>query len=48
MSTTSPEVRFYSTTGEHGCFSNFNAAPFKLRGHTCRTSEHYFQAQKIV
>ena len=42
------EIRFYSTRDEYGCFSNFAAAPIKLRGKTWRTTEHYFQAQKFA
>jgi hypothetical protein len=42
------EVRFYSTRDEYGCFSNFAAAPLTLRGKTWRTTEHYFQAQKVA
>jgi ribA/ribD-fused uncharacterized protein len=43
-----PEIRFYSTRDEYGCFSNFAAAPFTLHGRRWRTSEHYFQAQKFA
>jgi N-glycosidase YbiA len=41
-------IEFYSTTGEYGCFSNFSRHPFKLKGRTWRTSEHYFQSQKFA
>ena len=41
-------IRFYSTTGAHGCFSNFSRHPFELGGKRWPTSEHYFQAQKFA
>lgn len=41
-------INFYSTTGEHGCFSNFSRHPVKLKGKEWKTSEHYFQAQKFA
>ena len=41
-------IEFYSTRDEYGCFSNFWAAPIRLRGKTWPTSEHYFQAQKFA
>ena len=41
-------IQFYSTRHEYGCFSNFAAASFVLKGHRWRTSEHYFQAQKFA
>ncbi len=41
-------IRFYSTTGEFGCFSNFSRHPIFLKGKRWRTSEHYFQAQKFA
>lgn len=41
-------IYFYSTRGEHGCFSNFSAHGFELDGMYWPTSEHYFQAQKFV
>jgi ribA/ribD-fused uncharacterized protein len=39
-------INFYSTQGEHGCFSNFYRARIFLDGKHWPTSEHYFQAQK--
>jgi ribA/ribD-fused uncharacterized protein len=42
------EVRFYSTRDQYGCFSNFAAAPIRLKGKLWPTSEHYFQAQKFA
>jgi N-glycosidase YbiA len=41
-------IRFYSTTGEYGCFSNFSRHPIKMKGKVWKTSEHYFQAQKFA
>lgn len=41
-------INFYTTTGEHGCFSNFSRHPVKLKGKVWSTSEHYFQAQKFA
>ena len=43
-----PVINFYSTTGEHGCFSNFSKHPVFLKGKRWPTSEHYFQAQKFA
>lgn len=41
-------IRFYSTRGEFGAFSNFSLHPFTLDGERWPTSEHYFQAQKFA
>jgi hypothetical protein len=41
-------INFYSTTGEHGCFSNFSRHAIFLKGKKWPTSEHYFQAQKFA
>lgn len=41
-------IRFYSTAGEYGCFSNFSKHPVFLKGKRWPTSEHYFQAQKFA
>jgi ribA/ribD-fused uncharacterized protein len=48
MSTQTHQIHFYSTRGEHGCFSNFYRAPIHLDGKVWPTSEHYFQAQKFA
>lgn len=40
-------IKFYSTKGEYGCFSNFAAYPIELKGKVWPTTEHYFQAQKF-
>jgi len=41
-------INFYSTTGEHGCFSNFSRHTIVLKGKKWPTTEHYFQAQKFA
>ena len=41
-------IRFYSTTGTYGCFSNFSRHAVFLKGKRWPTSEHYFQAQKFA
>jgi ribA/ribD-fused uncharacterized protein len=41
-------IRFYSTSDEYGCFSNFAPFRIRLKGKTWPTSEHYFQAQKFA
>jgi ribA/ribD-fused uncharacterized protein len=41
-------INFYSTKDAYGCFSNFVAYPFELKGKVWKTSEHYFQAQKFA
>jgi len=41
-------IRFYSATGEYGCFSNFSDHPVVLKGKRWPTTEHYFQAQKFA
>ena len=41
------EIRFYSVSGEYGCFSNFSPHPIRLDGKTWPTSEHDFQARKF-
>jgi ribA/ribD-fused uncharacterized protein len=43
-----PVIHFYSTQGEHGCFSNFSRHSIWLKGKRWRTSEHFFQAQKFA
>jgi ribA/ribD-fused uncharacterized protein len=43
-----PVINFYSTTGEHGCFSNFSRHAVHLKGKRWPTTEHYFQAQKFA
>ena len=40
-------IRFYSTKGPYGGFSNFSAHPFVLDGLRWPTTEHYFQASKF-
>ena len=41
-------VRFYRTSDDYGCFSNFAAYPIRLDGKRWPTTEHYFQAQKFL
>jgi ribA/ribD-fused uncharacterized protein len=41
-------INFYSARDEYGCFSNFSRHPIFLDGKRWPTSEHYFQAQKVV
>ena len=46
------EVRFYTTRGEYGCFSNFywkkidGKVQFVIDGKAYKTVEHFFQSQK--
>lgn len=47
-SSKTPPILFYSVTDDYGFLSNFAPAPFRLRGHTWATTEHYFQAQKFA
>ncbi len=41
-------IYFYTTTDEHGCFSNFSRHGFELDGKFWPTAEHCFQAQKFA
>lgn len=41
-------VKFWSTTGEYGCFSNFSQHSVVIRNKRYKTSEHYYQAQKYA
>lgn len=41
-------IRFYTTTGEYGCFSNFSRHSIWLKKKRWPTTEHYFQAQKFA
>jgi ribA/ribD-fused uncharacterized protein len=47
MSEQTDSIRFYGTSSEYGCFSNFAHYPIRLNGKTWPTVEHYFQAQKF-
>ena len=40
-------IKFYSTSGEYGEFSNFANYPIFLNGEVWKTSEYYFQAMKF-
>lgn len=42
------EIKFYEAEDAYGIFSNFALYPIKLKGKTWPTSEHYYQAQKVV
>lgn len=41
-------INFYTTKGDHGCFSNFSRHAITLKGERWPTTEHYFQAQKFA
>src|SRR6266566_10027691 len=42
-------IYFYGSKGQpYGCFSNFSPHGFELDGTWWPTSEHYFQAQKLM
>jgi regulator of protease activity HflC (stomatin/prohibitin superfamily) len=43
-----PAIRFYSVGAEYGELSNFALYPIALKGKRWPTSEHYFQAQKVI
>lgn len=42
------KIKFWSTTGNYGEFSNFAKFPIKIDGKVYPTSEHYFQSQKFI
>jgi N-glycosidase YbiA len=42
------EIKFYEAEDPYGYFSNFALYPLELNGKTWPTSEHYYQAQKVV
>jgi ribA/ribD-fused uncharacterized protein len=48
MKSPQPTIKFYSTAGDFGEFSNFADFPILLEGHRWPTSEHYFQAKKFA
>lgn len=41
------EIKFYTTRGDHGCFSNFSRHHVFIDGKVWLTSEHYYQAMKF-
>ncbi|KAF0814963.1 N-glycosidase YbiA [Andreprevotia sp. IGB-42] len=41
-------INFYTVEAPYGCFSNFAPYPIMLDGLTWPTSEHYFQAAKLI
>ena len=43
------EIKFYKTSDQYGAFSNFAlGCPIEIEGTTWPTSEHYYQAQKML
>lgn len=42
------QIKFYSTRGKYGCFSNFSKHPVNIDGKRYLTSEHYYQAMKFL
>ena len=44
----SPEINFYTKSGEYGFLSNFYPSPFVIEGKSYATNEHYFQSQKAT
>lgn len=40
-------IRFYSTNGQYGCFSNFSRHKVWIDEQYWNTNEHYFQAMKF-
>jgi len=41
-------IKFWSSKGPYGCFSNFSRHPIELDGITYKTTEHYFQSKKFL
>lgn len=41
-------IKFYHEYDPYGCFSNFSAHGIELDGKYWKTSEHFYQAQKVV
>ncbi len=41
-------VKFWRTTDEYGCFSNFSRHPIDAEGKWWPTAEHYYQAKKAI
>jgi len=41
-------IKFWSTTGEYGCFSNFSRHEVVIGNKRYKTTEHYFQSQKFA
>ncbi len=41
-------IKFYKTREAYGCFSNFSKHPVTINGTVWPSSEHYFQAQKLL
>jgi len=41
-------IKFYHEYDDYGCFSNFSAHHVELDGKYWKTSEHFYQAQKVI
>lgn len=41
-------IKFWRTSDEFGCFSNFSEHPIKIGGVNFPTTEHFFQSMKTV
>jgi len=41
-------IKFYSSKGDYGCFSNFSRHSIELNNSVWPTSEHFYQAQKFT
>lgn len=41
-------IKFWSTSGKYGAFSNFYSSPIFLDNKWWKTTEHYYQAQKTT
>jgi len=41
-------IKFYSTKGKYGCFTNFSRHKISLDDKLWPTTEHYYQAQKFI
>lgn len=48
MSLYKETVDFWTTRGKYGCFSNFSKHPISVGGIVYQTTEHYYQAQKML
>lgn len=41
-------IKFWRTTDEYGCFSNFSRHPIEADGKWYSTTEHYYQSKKAT
>jgi predicted NAD-dependent protein-ADP-ribosyltransferase YbiA (DUF1768 family) len=39
------EIKFYTTRGQYGCFTNFSKHHIEVDGKIYPTSEHYYQSK---